>query len=210
MINFTLTPAQRAAVRKQRSHPFKFLLDQPYEFDRVYAYSCWVDATTLRLLHPAARSVIDIGCGQAGVAAIQNIIYGCEVYLIDGNRAGQRESGYGSADSMIHYSTWTDLPETLQRWGCDMSRVHLISIETAPKYSWPTVDLIQSTLSCGTHYPIAAYNWLYDQANHADTRYCFTVGGRTPVEIPAEFTVLREIPCMNLPGYHYAVMSRST
>ena len=71
MINFTLTPAQRAAVRKQRSHPFKFLLDQPYEFDRVYAYSCWVDATTLRLLHPATRSVIDIGCGQARVDGAQ-------------------------------------------------------------------------------------------------------------------------------------------
>ena len=191
MINFTLTPAQRAAVRRQRSHPFKFLMDQPREFDRVYAYSCWVDATILRLIHPTARSVIDIGCGQAGVAAVQNIIYGTEIYLIDG-----------------HYSTWTDLPETLARWGCDMSRVHLISIEAAPDYPWPQVDLVQSTLSCGTHYPIATYNWLYDRVNHTDTRYCFTVGGTTPVDIPAAFTVLREIPCMNLPGNHYAVLSR--
>ena len=208
MINFTLTPEQRTAVRRQRSHPFKFLLSQPREFDRVYAYSCWVDATILRLIHPTARSVIDIGCGQAGVAAVQNIIYGSDIYLIDGNRTGHRDAGYDSADSMNHYSTWTDLPETLARWGCDMSRVHLISIESAPDYPWPRVDLIQSTLSCGTHYPIATYNWLYDRVNHTDTRYCFTVGGTTPVDIPTEFTVLREIPCMNLPGNHYAVLSR--
>ena len=170
MINLTLTPTQRAAVKMQRARPFKFLMDQPYEFDRVYAYSCWVDA----------------------------------------NRAGQRECGYGSADTMIHYSTWNDLPETLQRWGCNMSKVHFISIEEAPDYVWPAVDLIQSTLSCGTHYPIATYNWLYNKVNHSETRYCFQVGGGTPVEIPPEFTILKEIPCINFPGSHYAVLSKQT
>jgi hypothetical protein len=210
MINLTLTPTQRAAVKMQRARPFKFLMDQPYEFDRVYAYSCWVDATILNLINPKARTVIDIGCGQAGVAAIQNIIYDCEVYLIDGNRAGQRECGYGSADTMIHYSTWNDLPETLKRWGCNMSKVHFISIEEAPDYVWPNVDLIQSTLSCGTHYPIATYNWLYNKVNHSETRYCFQVGGGTPVEIPPEFTILKEIPCINFPGSHYAVLSKQT
>ena len=208
MINFTLTPEQRVAVKMQRARPFKFLLNQTYEFDRVYAYSCWVDATILNLIHPTARTIIDIGCGQAGVAAIQNIIYGCEVYLIDGNSAGQRESGYGPADTMIHYSTWNDLPETLQRWGCNMNKVHFISIEEAPNYIWPTVDLVQSTLSCGTHYPIATYNWLYNKINQSETRYCFQVGGGTPVEIPPEFTLLKEIPCMNFPGNHYAVLSK--
>jgi hypothetical protein len=34
------------------------------------------------------------------------------------------------------------------------------------------------------------------------------VGGRTPVDIPLEFRILKEIPCMNLPGNHYAVLSR--
>ncbi len=197
-------------MRKQRSHPFKFLLDQPYEFDRVYAYSCWVDATMLRLLHPAAHSVIDIGCGQAGVAAMQNIIYGCEVYLIDGNRAGQRESGYGSADSMIHYSTWSDLPDTLRRWGCDMARVHFVEIGSAQDFQWPKIDLVQSTLSCGTHYPISTYEWLYQRVDHPSTRYCFTVGGKTPVEIPKEFSVIKKIPTINHAGNHYAVMTRST
>lgn len=211
MINFTLTSAQRAAVRRQRSHPFRFLLDQPQEFDRVYAWSSWVDATLLRMTHPTAHRVIDIGCGQAGVAAIQNIVYGCEVYLIDGNRVGQRDSGYASADTMNHYSTWADLPETLRRWGCDMNRVHFVEIGSAQDFDWPRVDLVQSLQSCGSHYPIGTYEWLYQRVNQPGTRYCFTVGGGpTPVEIPQEFRALQMIPTINYPRAQLAVLERGS
>ena len=209
MINFTLTPGQRAAVRRQRSHPFKFLLDKPQEFDRVYAWSSWVDATLLRMAHPTAHRVIDIGCGQAGVAAIQNIIYGCDVYLIDGNRAGDRDSGYAAADTMNHYSTWSDLPNTLESWGCDMTRVHFVEIGSAHEFVWPHVDLVQSLQSCGSHYPIATYEWLYQRVDQPSTRYCFTVGGGpTPVEIPTEFHALRMMPTINYPQAQLAVLAR--
>ena len=209
MINITLTPAQRQAVRRQRARPFKFLLQEPFDFDRVYAYSCWVDATILRLIHPTARSVIDIGCGQAGVAAVQNIIYGMEIYLIDGHRDGERDGGYADAGSMNHYSTWSDLPETLTRWGCDMSRVHFVSIAAAATFDWPTVDLVQSTLSCGTHYPLSTYDWLYARVNHSNTRYCFTMTGTDPVDVPLEFRAEQSVPCMNHPGNHYHVFGRN-
>jgi len=167
-----------------------------------------VDATLLRMTHPTAHSIIDIGCGQAGVAAIQNILYGCDVYLIDGNRAGQRDSGYSAADSMNHYSTWLDLPETLQRWGCDMARVHFVEIASAQDFAWPRVDLVQSLQSCGSHYPIATYEWLYRRVDQAGTRYCFTVGGGpTPVEIPAKFRCIEMIPTINYPQSQLAVLA---
>lgn len=208
MIQFTLTPTQRQAVRRQRSHPFRFLLDEPQEFDRVYAWSSWADATQLRMIHPTARSVIDIGCGQAGVAAVQNIIYGMEIYLIDGSRAGQRDAGYASADSMNHYSTWQDLPETLHRWGCDMSRVHFVSIDAAAQHDWPTVDLVQSLHSCGAHYPMATYNWLYDRVNCSSTLYSFVISDTAAGQIPKEFELLHTVPMINYPHLKHRVLRR--
>ena len=208
MINFTLTPPQRAAVRRQRSHPFRFLMDQPQEFDRVYAWSSWADATQLHRIHPTARSVIDIGCGQAGVAAIQNIVYGMEVYLIDGAREGQRDAGYESADSMNHYSTWSDLPSTLKGWGCDMSRVHFVEIDSAQRYPWGGVDLVQSLHSCGAHYPISTYNWLYDRVNHSGTLYSFVISDAAAAEIPREFELVHTVPMINYPHLKHRVLRR--
>jgi SAM-dependent methyltransferase len=210
MINFTLTPSQRAAVRRQRSHPFRFLMDQPEEFDRVYAWSSWADATQLRQIHPRARSVIDIGCGQAGVAAIQNMVWGMEIYLIDGAREGQRDAGYESADSMNHYSTWSDLPQTLKLWGCDMSRVHFIDIDAARRYPWSRVDLVQSLHSCGAHYPIDTYDWLYDQVNHGSTLYSFVITDAAAAKIPLEFELMHTVPMINYPYLKHRVLRRGS
>lgn len=208
MIQFDLTPPQRAAVRRQRSHPFRFLMDQPQEFDRVYAWSSWADATQLRLIHPTARSVIDIGCGQAGVAAVQNIVYGMEIYLIDGAREGQRDAGYADADSMNHYSTWSDLPTTLKRWGCDMSRVHFVEIDQAPRYPWSGVDLVQSLHSCGAHYPIETYDWLWDRVNHSSTVYSFVISDAAAARIPPEFELMHTVPMINYPHLKHRVLRR--
>lgn len=208
MIHFALTPPQRQAVRRQRSHPFRFLLNEPAEFDRVYAWSSWVDATQLRQIHPTARSVIDIGCGQAGVAAIQNIVYGMEIYLIDGAREGERDAGYASADSMNHYSTWSDLPSTLKGWGCDMGRVHFIDIDSAPHYSWSGVDLVQSLHSCGAHYPIHTYDWLYDRVNHDGTLYSFVISDTAAEQIPSEFELVHTVPMVNYSHLKHRVLRR--
>lgn len=208
MINLALTPPQRAAVRRQRSHPFRFLLNEPEEFDRVYAWSSWADATQLRMLHPTAESVIDIGCGQAGVAAIQNMVYGMEIYLIDGAREGERDAGFAAADSMNHYSTWQDLPQTLKQWGCDMSRVHLISIEDAPQYSWPRVDLVQSLHSCGAHYPIDTYGWLYEQVNHSGTLYDFVISDSAAELIPQYFELTHTVPMINYAHLKHRVLRK--
>ena len=210
MIHFALTPPQRAAVRRQRSHPFRFLMDQPEEFDRVYAWSSWADATQLHMIHPGAKSVIDIGCGQAGVAAVQNIVYGMEIYLIDGARAGERDAGYAGADSMNHYSTWSDLPQTLKSWGCDMDRVHFISIDAAAQWNWPPVDLVQSLHSCGAHYPIETYNWLYDRVNHSDTLYSFVISDTAAARIPPEFELMHTVPMINYPHLKHRVLRRGS
>jgi len=183
-------------------------MDQPEEFDRVYAWSCWADATQLHMIHPGAKSVIDIGCGQAGVAAVQNIMWGMEIYLIDGARGGERDAGYADADSMNHYSTWSDLPQTLQQWGCDMDRVHCVSIAAAAEWDWPRVDLVQSLHSCGAHYPMETYDWLYDRVNHDSTLYSFVMSDAAAARIPQQFELIHTVPMINYPYLKHRVLRR--
>jgi len=169
-----LNRQQMEKIVQQQAYPFKHLVNFPQEFERVYTWSSVVEAYQAMKVYPETRKIIEIGCGQAGVAAIQNMSFGCEIWLIDGNNPGDRTFGYEHAGSMEHYSTWHDLPETMERWGCDMSKIHFIDIPTAPSYDFPIVDLIQSFRSCGYHYPLSAYEFLFTKQNN-DTRYLFTI-----------------------------------
>ena len=73
----------------------------------------------------------------------------------------------------------------------------------------PRVDLVQSLQSCGSHYPISTYEWLYQRVDQPGTRYCFTLGGGpTPVEIPPEFHDVQMIPPINDPRAQWAVLAR--
>ena len=200
MIYLELDKNQRDFVRKHQSHPFKFFLDKPEEFDRLYSWSSFCDAGMAHYWAPKAKKVIDIGCGQGGVAAIMNILWGCEIWLIDGIGGGNRESQYGPEKEMKYYSTWTDLPDTFQKWGCRMDLVHFVSIDEAKNYNWPTVDLIMSFRSCGFHYPMNTYEWLYKKINTEDTRYYMTIGGlKAPLEIPPEFEIIGKNVPMGAP-----------
>ena len=173
-ITLYLNKQQMEQVVKQQAYPFKYLINFPKEFERVYTWSSLVEAYQVMQIYPSTKKIIEIGCGQAGVAAIQNISFGCEIWLIDGNSPGDRTFGYDVAESMEHYSTWHDLPETMERWGCDMSKIHFVDIPSARSYDFPVVDLIQSFRSCGYHYPLSTYNFLYGKQDN-NTKYLFTV-----------------------------------
>ena len=173
-ITLYLNPQQMKKIVQQQTYPFKHLINFPQEFERVYTWSSFVEAYQTMKVYPRTQKIIEIGCGQAGVAAIQNISFGCEVWLIDGNNPGDRTFGYEHAGSMEHYSTWHDLPETMERWGCDMSRIHFVDIPSAESYNFPVADLIQSFRSCGYHYPLSTYDFLFKKQDD-DTKYLFTV-----------------------------------
>ena len=210
MINFRLTDDQRKAIVRQRAKPFKYLYNENdkkilFDFDRLYAKDSFIDATIAKTNSNAFEKIIDIGCGNAGVAAVQNILYNAEIFLIDGNRISERDCGYAEAESMNWYSTWNDLPQTLKMWGCNMDKVHFININDAKSYDWPKVDIVQSFLSCGAHYPIDTYKWLYEKINQSHTRYIFTTN-TDPAAVPSYFKIINTIEFINEPRGLYNVL----
>jgi len=210
MINFKLDHEQRKAIIRQRSKPFKHFFNindkkHQFEFDRLYAKDSFIDAIIAKDNSLSMDRIIDIGCGNAGIAAVQNIMFGSEIFLIDGNRNKERDAGYENAESMNWYSTWNDLPYTLKEWGCDMKKVHFIEINSAKSYNWPKVNLVQSFLSCGAHYPIDNYKWLYDKINLPNTRYIFTTN-KTIQDIPSYFKIVNTVPFINEPNGLYNIL----
>jgi hypothetical protein len=211
MTTLALNNQQRENVVLQQAYPFKYLTQHTSEFDRVYTWSSFVEASLVHRHNPKAKKIIEIGCGQAGVAAMQNILYDQEIWLIDGNKKGQRTFGYDTVDSMEHYSTWDDLPSTMESWGCNMQKIHFVNIEDAVDYQMPKVDVVQSFRSCGFHYPLDTYKFLYEKQD-MDCSFIFTITEKQINKEPNyldDFIILEKIPQTGNPKINYFFMKKN-
>lgn len=122
---------------------------------------------------PPIKTVVDIGGGIGGLAILLTKMYGCKVTILekDGFDEDKRTGGYGREDTFAAYNT-RDI--TLKTWlnsGLKEEDFHYINVDdlyeerittlgdTEHKYisTFPSCDLVVSTLSWGFHYPLSTY-----------------------------------------------------
>lgn len=104
-------------------------------------------------------SVLDIGCGMAGLALhLSSHFDFSHIYLLD-KTATESSIWYGFESQGAFYSSLDLAKETLVMNGISPSRVNLIEAPTdgVIPLSDGSIDFVVSTASWGFHYPVSTY-----------------------------------------------------
>jgi hypothetical protein len=141
-MTFTVPESAIHYIRMHRTHI------QPEE----YQESCLQDYTMIyKYLPEKVGSIIDIGCGMAGIDVFLKRRYpDAELYLLDGDGD---EFACGWNDTMKPFSSREAAEELLGLNGIKVTG--WLPVNTKKKLK---ADLIISLLSYGFHYPISAYD----------------------------------------------------
>ena len=113
----------------------------------------------IKFLPPNIKTILDIGCGIAGVDIVLNeYLKFSKIYLLDKTKT-EEEIWYGFKKSGAFYSSLELAKETFKINGFNTNLIELID---APKdgdirLQKGSIDLVISTISWGFHYPISTY-----------------------------------------------------
>jgi SAM-dependent methyltransferase len=111
-------------------------------------------------LPASAESVLDIGCGLAGIDVLLHAHYGApRLYLADQNQT-DKDIRYGFRPTGSFYNSFQVVSEIMRL--NDIRSYSLLTVKTGADLSSPLhirekPDLIISLLSCGYHYPVDTY-----------------------------------------------------
>ena len=111
-------------------------------------------------LPESCRSILDVGCGVAGIDVFLNRHYAGNVesfYLLDKTQV-ESSVYYGYKEKGAFYNSLDVARQMLRENGIDDDKIHLLEatenndIATAERF-----DLVCSLISWGFHYPVATY-----------------------------------------------------
>jgi hypothetical protein len=133
----------------------------------LYAQEIQTEYQSLRDYLPSeCNSILDIGCGVAGVDALLYQHYGTpdiHIYLLDKTQINERPY-HGFSVRPTFYNSLDVAHELLVANGVPAEQVHLV--EASNEFQIPIsspMDLVLSTFSWGFHYPVSAYrDQVYD------------------------------------------------
>ena len=123
------------------------------------------------------KQILDIGCGLAFESELFQKKYGTELYLLDGdaqvNKPHQtRRHKYGGVEDMKFLTGAKRLKQSYDQRGM---RYHFINAAAPSIPDDVTFDLVCSTMSCGFHYPVAAYADLIKEHTDENSRLIFDI-----------------------------------
>ena len=123
-----------------------------------YLAECQHDAESLVGMFPTqVNSVMDIGCGLAGVdLALSRIRQSINFVLIDQDRFEEKPH-YGFREIASAYNSLTETRNFLSTNGVNESRIRTVDLLTEQFPSEPEVDVVLSIISWGFHYPVETY-----------------------------------------------------
>jgi SAM-dependent methyltransferase len=127
----------------------------------MYARDMYDEYLTFRDVLPATcRSILDIGCGVAGIDIILSRHYGAgdpDVYLLD-KTAIDEQLFYDFHAAGAFYNSLEVAKEMLTLNGVPAARVHLVPARESREIPIQAkIDLAVSLISWGFHYPIDMY-----------------------------------------------------
>lgn len=126
-------------------------------------YTAWLerDYESIRGFLPARpESVLDVGCGIAGIDVLLFRHYGRSedlvFHLLDSSSTAELLT-YGLKDEAEFYNSLEIAVETLAANGVPRDRVEAHEVADGAEVQLPGADLVLSLLSWGFHYPVATY-----------------------------------------------------
>jgi len=129
-------------------------IDQEY-----FAYAKKKADKFIKFIPPNIKTILDIGCGIAGVDIILNeYLKFSKIYLLDKTKT-EREIYYGFKKSGAFYSSLELAKETFKINGLNTNLIELIDAPNDGNIQIQkgSIDLVISTISWGFHYPISTY-----------------------------------------------------
>jgi SAM-dependent methyltransferase len=128
---------------------------------KLYSKDMHAEYTSIRdYLPEACASVLDIGCGAAGIDVLIDQHYvdqSLDIYLLDKTEV-ERNVFYMFQDRAAFYNSLDTAKDLLTANGIPAERIHLREANAANEIQVPNgVDLVISLLSWGFHYPVATY-----------------------------------------------------
>ena len=136
-------------IKMQRSNYGKKNIIKKYNKDMENEFN-----QLLQFLPENCNSIIDIGCGLAGVSILLSNYYNYpELYLIDKNEISEKVK-YGYSDNPTFYNSFEILKKIL-----DMNMIeNYYFIDPENDFSdFKNIDIVISLLACGFHFPINIY-----------------------------------------------------
>ena len=107
------------------------------------------------------RSILDIGCGVAGIDIMlgkhytERRIYP-DFYLLDKTQLNA-DIYYGIEDVPAYYNALDLSKSILEENGIDGAKIHTQEVNGGPMFPGKSCDLVISLLSWGFHYPVSTY-----------------------------------------------------
>jgi SAM-dependent methyltransferase len=107
------------------------------------------------------KYILDIGCGFAGVSEMFQKKYGTELWLLEGDvdttSSNTRKAKYGEVSDFKFYLPLDTLHDY---WNSRELKYNFVDANNIQLNKDIKFDLVYSRLSCGYHYPVAAYKKL--------------------------------------------------
>jgi SAM-dependent methyltransferase len=143
----------------------EYIAKRQGNFEKVDAY-----------LNQPIKRILDIGCGFAWESRFFQEKYNCELWLLDGDNAVNRDkpeiASYGNwnndSNNLLFYHSLDYLDQQLKELGT--KNYHLIDCNNINISEEIKFDLITSWLSCGHHYPVSVYRDLMLKHSDENTR----------------------------------------
>ncbi len=132
----------------------------------AFSASILQDYNAIRAYLPAkAGTVLDVGCGIAGIDALLSRIYDdAHFYLLDRTETDTTGFEYGMGDQYRFYNSLELAKAVMLANGTAEAQVHLLDAQPGFRFD-PShrFDLVLSLISWGYHYPVATYlDQVYD------------------------------------------------
>lgn len=140
-------------TRKKVSELFSRELNDEYENMKQY-------------LPANANSILDIGCGVAGIDIFLNKHYGSpNIYLLDKTEMPSKVY-YGLTNKGCYYNSLEIAKKLLEENGVDSLNIHIEEATDDKIHFDAKFDLVVSLISWGFHYPVSTYlDEVYEKLN---------------------------------------------